>query len=110
MSMQDPLSPELLKGSLRQRDKCSILRALSLNKCWLSFREVAENWAQWDFVCGILLLLNSNNVYLYINNNHKNKKVITLVGNSSIKLLLFLQKGLINNRLTTICCPLIHVK
>ena len=27
--------------------------------------------------------------------------VITLVGNSSIKLLLVLQKGLINNRLTT---------
>ena len=50
----------------------------------------------------ILLLnsLNSNNVYMYINNNHKNKKVITLVGNSSIKLLLVLQKGLINNRLT----------
>ena len=31
---------------------------------------------------------------MYINNNHKNKKVITLVGNSSIKLLLVLQKGL----------------
>ena len=29
---------------------------------------------------------------MYINNNHKNKKVITLVGNSSIKLLLVLQK------------------
>ena len=34
-----------------------------------------------------LLLLNSNSVYMYINKNHKNKNVITLVGNSSIKLL-----------------------
>ena len=31
----------------------------------------------------------------------KTKMVITLVGNSSIKLLLVLKKGLINNRLIT---------
>ena len=48
---------------------------------------------------------------MYINNNHKNKKVITLVDNySSVKLLLVNQKGLFSNRLTTICCPLIHEK
>ena len=39
---------------------------------------------------------------MYINKNIKTKMVITLVGNSSIKLCLVLQKGLINNRLTTI--------
>ena len=41
---------------------------------------------------------------MYINKNHKSKNGNTsaLVANSSIKLLLVLQKGLINNRLTTI--------
>ena len=51
----------------------------------------------------LLLLLNSNNVYMYINKNHKNKNGHNSdLGNSSIKLLLVLQKVLINNRLTTI--------
>ena len=40
---------------------------------------------------------------MYINKNHKNKNCHnSSSGNSSIKLLLVLQKGLINNRLTTI--------
>ena len=39
---------------------------------------------------------------MFINDNHKNKNVITLVGSSSKKLILVPQKDLINNILTIV--------